>query len=328
MTNLNKNARLLNRPIVYIERECYEKMSYWAYLGGKEDREFTCFAASEYDEEDGDFYVSDCFLVKHTGSGAAVEADDDDMLDILEKMHEHGIDPAQGFSVWVHSHPGEGPSAVYLSNTDEKNIDRLLNSDYLISIVFDSIGKSTYCRLDTKTVLGHQISIDCDLEVEGVLSHKTMKELSKEFKEKSKGKPKIYKYRSSYSTKRGSARKGDDPKPDDSWPRWFGGYLGLDDTEEIIRDFDLEDDMTEQIESDIITAMEKDVERISQRVQTGFWTFEKGVDALEAMGISKGRCIEEIKDRLGLSGIVDEDLENSQENISIEIIDAKDRSKK
>jgi len=168
---------------VYTTIDAWNKMSYWAALGGKESREFTCFGQAHH--EDGDLYVTDCFLVKQEGTSAGVDGDDADINRLMMELFEKGIEPDEAFRCWIHSHPGTGPNATYLSGTDDDNIERYLTGQWLISIVLDSKGGNPFCQVDVKEP---RQSIKCELDTYIPEMADDLKKLAKEeFDEKSSG---------------------------------------------------------------------------------------------------------------------------------------------
>lgn len=183
-------------PAVYVEPKSYEKMKLWAYLGGKKNREFICFATADYVDWMNGFHIDNVYLVDQSGSSGGVEAEDDAMNDLMYDLVEKGIDIAR-LRCWIHSHPGTGKSATFLSPTDEKNIERWLNGDFLISIVWDSEGENPYTRVD---LLKPRVNFISSLEVAG-LTQEEYGEATKEFESKSK-------HSYSYSVKGGTVRYG------------------------------------------------------------------------------------------------------------------------
>jgi len=168
---------------VYATSEAWNKMSYWAALGGKENREFTCFGRAHH--EDGDMYVTDCYLVKQEGSSAGVDGDDADINRLIMELYEKGIEPDEAFRCWIHSHPGTGPQATYLSGTDDDNIERYLTGQWLISIVLDSKGGNPFCQVDIKEP---RMSVKSEVEIYHPQMTEAVKEAAKaEFAEKSSG---------------------------------------------------------------------------------------------------------------------------------------------
>jgi hypothetical protein len=156
-------------------------MSLWAELAGKRKQEMTCFGRAL--EEGGDILVTDAFLVSHQGDAGSVEADDMALLKLMMDCNEKGIPPDE-LRCWTHSHPGTGPAATYLSGTDEENIERTMTGPWMVSIVFDSIGGSPYCRIDVRVP---RVSIVADLEINhGYLSDEDVKAATEEFKEKAR----------------------------------------------------------------------------------------------------------------------------------------------
>lgn len=166
-------------PVVTIDPDSYNTMSYWAFLGGQRGQEITCFALTSI--KDGKIHVGQCYLIAQEGSAGGVDGDDDSIMQLIMKLDSEGID-VKNLNCWVHSHPGQGQGATYLSGTDEENIKRWLNSDFMVSIVFDSKGDSPYTRIDIKNP---RISIDAKLEV-GILDSEKLLIAYNEFQEKVK----------------------------------------------------------------------------------------------------------------------------------------------
>lgn len=176
----NKTPR---KPRVYIDEKPYFLMSLWARLAGNKSYEMTCFGRTTIDE--GEPYVTDAYLVKHKGTAGSVEADDEDVVKLMMKLNSEGVPPDEAFRCWVHSHPGTGPSATYLSSTDEANIDRIMTSDWLVSIVFDSKGENPYCRIDVQTPMRMRIEADLVVLEPPVLTDEELKAAKDLFEEKS-----------------------------------------------------------------------------------------------------------------------------------------------
>lgn len=168
---------------VYVKPEAWGTMSYWARLGGRKSREFTCFGRAIF--EHGVFSVTDVYLVKQEGSSGGVDGDEEDINRLMVELYQKGIEPDEAFRCWIHSHPGSGENATYLSSTDEDNISRYLTGAFLISIVLDKNGDFPYCRIDLKDP---RISIEADLEIDIRLSDDKRKAAEAEFNEKSKAK--------------------------------------------------------------------------------------------------------------------------------------------
>lgn len=185
---------------VYIDWSVYQRMSYWAKLGGRKSREFTCFARTTLESfSNGDpfFWISDAYLVKHEGNSSAVEIDEDDLAALMYKLDQDGVPPDEAFRCWVHSHPGSGPSATYLSGTDEGNIKKFMEqgTDWLVSIVFDSKGENPFTRVDFRSPVHHCIKAKLDI-VYPILTQDELKSLEDEFNEKSRAK--TYSYSTSF----------------------------------------------------------------------------------------------------------------------------------
>lgn len=151
------------KPVVWITPLAWQKMSYWAYLGGKQGQEITSFGRTVRDKR-GRIRILDAYLIEQEGTAGSVDGDDSSINKLMVEMFkEHGIDPAEALGTWMHSHPGTGSSATYLSSTDEANIERILGEEYLVSVVLDQVGESPYCRVDVKNP---RLSFECDLKVE------------------------------------------------------------------------------------------------------------------------------------------------------------------
>ena len=201
----------MSRPKVYVKPKAWSTMSLWARLGGKKSREFTCFGRAIF--EHGVFCVTDVYLIKQEGSSGGVDGDEEDINRLMVELYQRGIEPDEAFRCWIHSHPGSGSSATYLSSTDEENIDRYLTGAFLISIVLDKNGDHPYCRVDLKEP---RWSVEADLEVDLRLEDDERKAAEEEFDEKSKAK--VYTtssswiggrgYHSSTSSGRGSSSSG------------------------------------------------------------------------------------------------------------------------
>lgn len=175
---MSKEAKV---PTVWVYPKAYYTMSYWAKLAGDKNREMTCFARCIL--EDGDAVVTDAYMVEHEGNSGAVEADDEDVVRLMVELNEKGVPPDEAFRCWVHSHPGYGSSATYLSGTDEDMIERFMSGDFLVSIVFDSAGKNPFCRIDYKNPRC-SIVADCELYIP-YLTKEELDEAKKEYNDKS-----------------------------------------------------------------------------------------------------------------------------------------------
>jgi hypothetical protein len=199
---------------VYIDWNVYQRMSYWAKLGGKKSREFTCFARTTIEEFQGGgyfFWISDAYLVKHEGNSAAVEIDEDDLAALMFKLDQQGVPPDEAFRCWVHSHPGTGPNATFLSGTDEENIHKFMEqgTDWLVSIVFDSRGEHPFTRVDFRSPMHHCLPGKLEI-LYPTLEEDEIKQLEEEFEQKSRAKTYAYstgkygKHGTPYYTKSGS----------------------------------------------------------------------------------------------------------------------------
>jgi len=195
---------------VYIDWAVYQRMSYWAKLGGKKSREFTCFARTtieRYTNGGFFFWISEAYLVKHEGNSAAVEIDEDDMAALMFKLDQEGVPPDEAFACWVHSHPGRGPNATYLSGVDEENIKKFMEqgAEWLVAIVFDSQGEHPFVRVDFRSPVHHCVPAKLEI-VYPRLDDAELKELEKEFEEKSSAK--TYSYQTGKYSKGGGYNYG------------------------------------------------------------------------------------------------------------------------
>lgn len=204
---MSKEARV---PTVWVYPKAYYTMSYWAKLAGKKGREMICFARCIL--EDGDAVVTDVYMVKHEGNAGAVDADDDDVVRLMMELNAEGVPPEEAFRCWVHSHPGTGPTATYLSGTDEDMIERFMSGEFLVSIVWDQAGGSPFCRIDYKNP---RVSVVADIELYlPYLTAEELKEAEEEYEDKSRA---IASPTSKYSTWKPGAKTT-------STQRSFTGY--------------------------------------------------------------------------------------------------------
>jgi hypothetical protein len=227
-----------NKYTVWIHPRAYHLMSLWAELAGKKKQEMTCFGQTSV--EDGEIVVEDAHLIEHMGSSASVDGDEDDIIRMTMELYEKGVMPDQ-VRCWTHSHPGTGPSATYLSGTDEDNIERYLTGEWLVSIVFDSKGQYPYCRIDFKEP---RVSVEAELKMYiEYLSEEEVKAATEEFKEKASshsftyiggGKGKGASGASGFAgtgVYGGGSRYGlvDDEFGDDmsDWAGWQSSYVGI-----------------------------------------------------------------------------------------------------
>lgn len=174
-------------PSVFVAPNALEKMKLWAQMAGEKKREFICFGTVDYNDWLDGYYIDEVYLVKQEGSSASIEADDKDMADLTYKLFSEGIDPAR-LRAWIHSHPGTGPQATYLSGTDEQMVSRWLNGDFLISIVWDSNGENPYTRVDLKRP---RVNFETNIELSS-MGQEEWESAVEEFKEKSKSKKYTY----------------------------------------------------------------------------------------------------------------------------------------
>jgi len=211
-------AKPADIPIVYIDYKAYQLLSLWARLGGKKNREFTAFGRLQTLK--GSLVVTEAYLIKHSGSSASVEMDEKDHIKVMLELDKRGVPPDEAFGCWVHSHPGTGPGATYLSGVDEGNIETLLaNSQLLVSIVFDSEGGHPYTRIDLKHP---RLRLPTKLKIVNLFMEEELSDAEKLFDEKSSSKS----YSVSVSSKGSSSGQSKIKYyDDDSWPdHGYGGY--------------------------------------------------------------------------------------------------------
>jgi hypothetical protein len=209
---------------VYVDLKAMEKMKLWAALAGKRGYEFTCFARTIIDEETGCPHVLDAYLVKHEGDSGSVEADDEDVIKTMMKLNSEGIPPDEAFRCWVHSHPGTGPSATYLSSTDEANIDRIMTGDWLVSIVLDSKGENPYCRIDTASPMRLRHEAELIVLEPPIFTKEELEGLKAIFEEKSSKKK--YQYQGYQGSRSGSVYQGRGSGSGQAPPRYPGASQG------------------------------------------------------------------------------------------------------
>ena len=181
-----ERERLMTAPkkmIVTVDPKAYWKMSHWAAQGGKLSREFIAFARTQMIDQR--IYITDTYLVKHEGDSTGVEADDADVNRLIFELDKAGVPADEGFGCWVHSHPGVGDSATYLSGTDERNIEEIMTGDRMVSIVFDSKGEHPYCRVDFREP---RWSVEAEIVIWPYISAEEVEQATAEFKEKSRSK--------------------------------------------------------------------------------------------------------------------------------------------
>jgi hypothetical protein len=298
-------------PTVYVIPKAYQLMSLWAKLGGQKSREMTCFGRAEIDSR-GDVYITDAYMVAHEADSGGVDADDDDINKLMFELDQKGIPPDEAFRCWVHSHPGRGDKATYLSMTDEAMIDRFMLGEFLVSIVFDSVGESPYCRIDFKSP---RVSIEADVEIYiPYLTAAEVKEATDTYKEKARSKPVVLnKYKGgSYATKltKGESRvtksHGLGTGWDDEDVDWGGIYAGA--GTDADADTDPGTEMTVEVPEYEMTATEYayfnasmagEVDNIAQQVLGAEMEIDDALDDLVKMGYSKSQAVEEMEFRLG-----------------------------
>jgi len=170
------------RPVVWIDPKAYYKFSLWAKLAGSKKREYTALGIVEKTDQ-GNLYVTEAHLIKHTGSGAYVEGDDESIMKLTAELYQRDPSLPEKIRCWVHSHPGTGPSATYLSGTDENNINEFMTGEFLVSIVLDSNGGNPYTRIDMREP---RLKVEADLMIDyPYLTKEEIEDCRKEFEEKS-----------------------------------------------------------------------------------------------------------------------------------------------
>jgi len=179
LSGCNTPARI---PKVYIDYKAFRLFQLWASQGGKKNREFTAFGRLQNIE--GNLAITEAYLMKHKGSSGSVELDEEDHIKMMMELDKRGVPPDEAFGCWVHSHPGSGPNATYLSSVDESNITGLLDhAQMIVSIVFDSNGQYPYTRIDLKHP---RVKLPTQLEVIDYFMSKELAEAEKLFEEKSR----------------------------------------------------------------------------------------------------------------------------------------------
>lgn len=306
------------RPTVYVEPRAYHLMSLWARLGGRKSREMTCFGRAQLYQ--GKIIVTDAYMVAHEADSAGVDADDDDINALMFELDQKGVPPDEAFRCWIHSHPGTGPKATYLSMTDEAMIDRFMLGDWLVSIVFDSVGESPYCRIDYKNP---RSSVEADVEINWpYLSQEDVKWAEEIYKKKARDKPQP-KYLGKYSKGKGKGKGGnvsvssrgnvmrsgweqDDSlyefDPSEEWPYHYGNEeADADDGTE----YELEDPKSEEYEmttaeyANFSSSMAVHVDNIAAQVLYGEVHVLDAMHDLVSLGFSAAQAADELEERLG-----------------------------
>ena len=89
--------------------------------------------------------VIDFIVPKQETSAASVEFDAEGLADLFEDMADEGVQPAQFFRVWIHTHPGQHFNQP--SMTDENTFRTVFGDhEYAIMFIADQ-GLHTFCRL-------------------------------------------------------------------------------------------------------------------------------------------------------------------------------------
>ncbi len=143
-TTTNKIA--LNRiitPKVYFTEDLWNII---LKIASKTSYEFTALGFTTHEEEKGNFEVEDIIFPPQVNTTGSTEIKDEEFHKQLHALREEGKNPSD-LKCWIHSH---GDHDVYWSETDEKNIRRLIDSNdenWLISVVVNRAGKYL-ARLD------------------------------------------------------------------------------------------------------------------------------------------------------------------------------------
>lgn len=327
---MTKESKAINhsRNYVYISPQARGLMSLWASMAGRKGYEMTCWATTN--EDDGVIVVDNAYIVKHKGTAGDVEADDVDTALLVSRLVAEGYKPEQ-INCWVHSHPGKGPSATYLSSIDEDNIERWLTGDYLVSIVWDSAGENPYCRVDFKRP---RLSVVCDLEVDLRLHEEVFDQAVKDFEEKSQKKT-VYIPTKVKEGKSGSPRtflgepiiqrppifsgqgfdiqQGFDFADDEAFERWFTyGDIGGDDEDEKTESQAQKKEEGKATKRRALTYDKLTVAQIAKVTSVCAQLMEKEISAKEAIEqiVSECKCSNhEAKDILSDAIAVDIDLD-------------------
>jgi hypothetical protein len=295
-------------PTVYVYPRAYQLMSLWAKLGGEKSREMTCFGRAELDSR-GDVYITDTYMVAHEADSGGVDADDDDINKLMFELDKEGIPPDEAFRCWIHSHPGRGDKATYLSITDEAMLDRFMLGEFLVSIVFDSVGESPYCRIDFKSP---RVSVEADVEVYiPYLTAEEVKWARDIYKEKARSKPVVLnKYKGgSYATKlpptKGRVAQSHGLMGtgwDDEDVDWSSLQVGASDG-----DADPGTELVEISEYEMTTteyayfnaSMAGEVDTLAQQVMGAEMDIDEALNDMVKYGYSASQAVEEMEFRLG-----------------------------
>lgn len=131
--------------------------------------------------DQGDFVVSRFVVPRQTCTAGSLSFDAASVVAILAGMAaEEGpsADDVSCLRGWIHAHPGRGPSAAFLSSTDEKTVSELLHTAYdpsvpaatwLVSVVTDAAGEHPYGRIDVLTPRASfevQVAVHCEVPTE------------------------------------------------------------------------------------------------------------------------------------------------------------------
>lgn len=298
------------RPTVYVEPRAYQLMSLWARLGGRKSREMTCFGRAEL--SGGYIHVTDAYMVAHEADASGVDADDDDVNLLMFELDKQGVPPDEAFRCWVHSHPGTGPKATYLSITDEQMIERFMLGEWLVSIVFDSVGANPYCRIDYKHPRG---SVEADVEINyPYLSDAEVKLATETYNEKARDKA-FVPAATSWKGKGGSVKlstgsvhskitgpyNGNEWDWDEDDSDWDYKFLKEDEGEMIIgSDEDVpEYELTTAEYANFSASMATHVDNLAAQVLYGEFDIFKALDELTAIGFTAAQAASELEDRLG-----------------------------
>jgi proteasome lid subunit RPN8/RPN11 len=111
---------------LYIDAQAHERLFHWVDIA---KGEVSSLGLVEQDK-DGDFIISEIFLVKQTCTSASTDMDQPDIAKLLYDLEKQG--KAEMLKCWIHSH---GSMNVFWSSTDEATIKGLANDNFFISVV-------------------------------------------------------------------------------------------------------------------------------------------------------------------------------------------------
>jgi hypothetical protein len=282
-------------PVIHITPRVYRLAKYWATRAGKQGTEYSGFGNVEI--RDGEIWITDHYIPEQECTAASTEMDDVSKAQLMHALFEQGLDPEMMFACWIHSHPGTGPNATYLSGTDEENITRNLTGGWLISIVVDSSGENHYCRMDMEQ---HGVRVQQEATVRvGIpaLSEEDLGWAKGEFDSKVKKATMVLGASWSKGASWGKAGKGTQTSSSatawgqDEWSAYDDPW----------NDWDAGDDAEEEGDSLLSTAVNTEIEKVVRRVQSGGMSPQSGIERLQELGFNEVEAEAEMYAELGFS---------------------------